>query len=304
MQISTPAPKTILVVEDNAVQSLVIESILRQEGFEVLKAGSGCEGLKIAHDSRPDVVLLDWELPDSSAPELIGQFLSDPQNRFLPIIVLTGHNEVEKLEIALGKGASDFITKPARKVELLARIKSSLRVRDLQEQLNELSIRDPLTRLYNRRFLDDHMPLEFETCRRYGRALCCGLIDIDFFKKINDTYGHPIGDRVIKQLATLLLSNLRKVDIAARYGGEEFLVLLPETKLEPAVECFNRLLDKARQLEWGEPGNTFKVTFSTGVASTLEHQCESAQQLIDYADLGLYEAKKSGRNRVETYKKI
>ncbi|HYX33159.1 MAG TPA: response regulator [Oligoflexus sp.] len=137
----------ILIIEDNKVQAKLNEIILTREGYQVFLAGSGAQGLPIANDQLPGAILLDWELPDSSAPELITPLMKNPHNPFLGIIVLTGHSEVEKLELALSLGAADSLSKPARKLELIARIKSVLRIRTMQFQLNELSIRDPLTNL-------------------------------------------------------------------------------------------------------------------------------------------------------------
>ncbi len=291
------------MVEDDPLQATLISRILQLAGYKVFKAESGIQCLELVQIHKPDVILLDWELPDTAAPELIDRLLADVHNRFLPIIVLTGHSDVEKLELALNKGASDFINKPARKIELLARIRSSLRVADLQNQLNELSIRDPLTGLYNRRFLNDYIELEFPTSKRYGRPLSCALIDIDFFKKINDTHGHHVGDIVIKQLADLLLQNLRKVDIAARYGGEEFLIILPETPLDAALECMSRLLDKALKAEWGDSSHPLQVSFSAGVSCNDSSTCLSVANFFDIADQGLYEAKKNGRSRIEFIKR-
>lgn len=166
----------------------------------------------------------------------------------------------------------------------------------LNKKIHELSIRDGLTGLYNRRFLDENLPRLFEEAKRYERSLCLAMLDIDHFKKLNDTYSHQMGDEVLKKVAKIFLDNLRNVDIAARYGGEEFSLIMPVTDLEAAHQGCERIRKAIENYPWHEYHEDMKVTISIGLANNF--RADSADNLVEIADKYLYKAKGSGRNRV------
>lgn len=245
------------------------------------------------------MVLLDWELPDGSGIELISEIFSSSPVGWLPIIMVTGHTEPENLKLAIEAGATDYITKPAKEIELLARIFSALRMKSLHDQLRETAIRDVMTGLYNRRYMEERIEQEFQRCKRHKHNLSLAMIDIDFFKKVNDTYGHETGDIVLKKIASELKSCLRKSDIISRFGGEEFVIVFPETGVSDATRVLDKIREKVSNIELeSEVGQKFKVSFSGGVAGGDISEVENPIEILRTADKLLYEAKSSGRNRI------
>jgi diguanylate cyclase (GGDEF)-like protein len=215
-----------------------------------------------------------------------------------------GEDEQEDKVQGLDLGADDYITKPFQYPELLARIRAAKRIVDLQKELREtnkrlelLSITDGLTKLYNHRHFQDELARAFEESARYERPLSLAIIDLDFFKKVNDTHGHPAGDAVLRTIGEVLGSGVRQIDLAARYGGEEFVVLVPESDLKGATQLAKRLRLAVSKARTELPdGRLLKVTASFGVAA--KGDLQSAEQLVAAADEVLYEAKRAGKNRV------
>lgn len=291
--------KKILIIEDSELQRKLLNRWISNHGYVPIEAVSLSDAREIIIKDQIDVVLLDWELPDGSGIELISEIFSSSPVGWLPIIMVTGHTEPENLKLAIEAGATDYITKPAKEIELLARIFSALRMKSLHDQLRETAIRDVMTGLYNRRYMEERIDQEFQRCKRHKHNLSLAMLDIDFFKKVNDTYGHETGDIVLKRFATELKSSLRKSDIISRFGGEEFVIVFPET----AVADASRVLDKIREVISGielqsEAGQKFKVSFSGGVAGGDVTSIENPVELLRSADKLLYEAKSSGRNRI------
>jgi len=181
----------------------------------------------------------------------------------------------------------------------LARIFSALRIKALQDLLLETSNHDPLTGLYNRRYMDDRIDQELRRCKRYHRPFSLAMIDIDYFKKVNDTYGHEIGDNVLRLLASELKLNLRKSDIVSRYGGEEFVIALPETTIENAHFVLDKIRKQISEIFIpSDEGTEFKITFSGGIAACSESVPMNPTDMLKIADKNLYEAKNLGRNRI------
>lgn len=291
--------KKILIIEDSELQRKLLHRWITNHGYIPLEAVNLSQARDIIIKDQIDVVLLDWELPDGSGIELISEIFSSSSVGWLPVIMVTGHTEPENLKLAIEAGATDYITKPAKEIELLARIFSALRMKSLHDQLRETSIRDVMTGLYNRRYMEERIDQEFQRCKRHKHNLSLAMIDIDFFKKINDTYGHETGDIVLKRIASELKTCLRKSDIISRFGGEEFVIVFPETGLVDAT----RVLDKIREMVSGlelhsESGQVFKISFSGGVAGGDITQIDNPIDLLRTADKLLYEAKSSGRNRI------
>ena len=297
---------TIAIVDDDAAIRRLVRLFLTRAGYETLECTTGDEAREMLASQPWDLVILDRKLPDMDGVVLARELRSNPQFRARYIIMLTGEAEQEDKVEGLELGADDYITKPFQYPELLARIRAGKRIVDLQKELVEtnrrlelLSITDGLTRLHNHRYFQDELARAFEESQRYQRPLSLAMIDIDFFKKFNDTYGHAVGDDVLKCAAELYRKSVRSTDLVARYGGEEFAVMMPETALEDGIT----FAEKIRQMIETTPLDTqqgpLHVTVSIGVASVPHSRIRSAKELIVAADKALYRAKKNGRNQVQ-----
>lgn len=215
---------------------------------------------------------------------------------FLPTLLITSKKEIKLYQNNLFEEIDELITIPLERLELLARIKMLLRIRMLSLLLEKEAITDPLTGLYNRRYFLQQGQKELLRARRYCYPLSLLMLDLDHFKKVNDIYGHAIGDQVLIRTARRILDSIRDVDIAARYGGEEFVVLLPETNIKSATTVAERIREKIASTPYKVKQNLeLNLTVSIGTA-TLPKETTDLRELIDLADQGLYEAKKRGRN--------
>jgi diguanylate cyclase (GGDEF)-like protein len=251
-----------------------------------------------------DLVLCDLEMPGLDGSKLL-RVSRNARGRAIPFLVLTGVQDVERNARLLRQGARDAIVKPFHVVDLIARIDLHLELMRLQEELieknrmlEELSVTDALTGLRNRRYLDEILRLDFVRARRFGTPLAVAMADLDHFKQVNDTYGHPAGDRVLQAVGQGLASRLRASDVAGRYGGEEFLWILSGVPLEGAQLAVERW---RFDLE-GSPipladGRSVTVTVSIGLAGC-RPTMDGPAELVAAADAALYEAKARGRNQV------
>jgi len=296
----------ILFVDDSLPMRLRYEALLRQHGFAVETTGDASWALQLL--TPPDhgfhLVISDLYMPEMDGRALVEGLRKLPHNKMLPVLVLTGSPDWEDVVPSLEAGASDYVLKerqehdPQWQGELLARVKNHAQTGLLAEQLDRMSRTDGLTDLFNRRHGTQRLDEEIFRSRRYGRGLAVCLMDIDHFKKVNDTHGHQAGDDVLVEVARRLAEMSRESDCVIRWGGEEFLVLFPETEMEEAagiVERFRKELGGTpiwvnRQLF------PLEVTVSGGVA-VLEAQ-DTAESLVARADSALYKAKESGRNKL------
>src|SRR3954467_7188318 len=236
---SDPQPFQVAIVDDDPAIRRLVRLLLRRSGYESIEFGMGEEAREQLPKIDWDLAILDRRLPDMDGVELCHQLKSDPELRNRYIIMLTGEDDQEDKIQGLDLGADDYITKPFQYPELLARVRAGKRIVDLQKELLEtnrrlelLSITDGLTKLHNHRHFQDELNRAFEESARYERPLSLAMIDIDFFKKVNDTHGHAVGDEVLKAVARLFGESVRSTDLVARYGGEEFAVMMPETTLD------------------------------------------------------------------------
>ncbi|HVR44933.1 MAG TPA: diguanylate cyclase, partial [Thermoanaerobaculia bacterium] len=249
---------------------------------------------------------LDRRLPDMDGVVLANELKGNGSLRNRYVIMLTGEDETaDKIE-GLDLGADDYMTKPFHMPELMARIRAGLRIVALQNELIEanrrlarLSITDGLTQLYNHRHFQDELAKHFSESERYSRPLSLALIDIDFFKKVNDTWGHAAGDAVLKVVAGLFTDSIRHTDLAARYGGEEFGILMPETDMTHALEFAEQIRQLIERTPIETEQATIRVTVSIGLSSVPHPGIHSPMDLIEDADGSLYRAKEGGRNQVQ-----
>ena len=301
---------TIAIVDDDAAIRRLVRLFLRRAGFDTLEYTAGDEARAALHTEPWDLVILDRRLPDMDGVVLAQELKAKSEFRTRYIIMLTGEDDQEDKVEGLELGADDYITKPFQYPELLARIRAGKRIVDLQKELLEtnkrlelLSITDGLTKLHNHRHFQDELARAFEESQRYQRPLSLAMIDLDFFKKINDTYGHAVGDDVLKATAKMFRSSVRSTDLVARYGGEEFAVMMPETTLQDAIAFSEKIRGMVETNPLQTQVGEVTATVSIGVASVPHSRIHSAKELIVSADKALYRAKRGGRNQVHDEKR-
>jgi two-component system, cell cycle response regulator len=309
-QDSTAAPLKVLVVEDERDIREIVTRLVSGMGYAVAVAMDGVEAMQRLREQCPDIVLLDIMMPQMDGFEFCRQVQADETFRDLHIIITSAKDALQDKVKGLELGAADYLTKPFSLTELKARIQVGERLvryrktlQDQQVRLEHLAREDELTGLYNRRYFEERATAEWLRANRYGRPLAMLLGDLDYFKRVNDGYGHGTGDVVLRRVAQLQLQHCRNSDTVARYGGEEFVILLSETKLEEAQLVAERLCEEVRNLKFTHSSGTFGVTISYGVA-TFQNGDENPHtlvELIEQADKALYEAKRKGRNRAECY---
>ncbi|MDZ7401341.1 MAG: PleD family two-component system response regulator [candidate division KSB1 bacterium] len=308
-----PEQSKILVVDDIPLNRKLQKTYLESVGYQVILANDGIEALQRIDEERPDLILLDVMMPKMNGFQVCRRLKSLESTRFIPIIMVTALNEVDDKVRGIEAGADDFISKPFNKLELLARVKSLLRIKYLHDELElkikeleiaqskliQLAITDGLTGLYNYRYFKEQLTQEITRAKRHNSHVSISMIDIDYFKNYNDTHGHPAGDQVLKTIADLLRNNIRKIDIAARYGGEEFALILVETDKQAAGVVANKIknLIEHQKFHYEETQPNGKLTISMGVA-TFPEDAMTPEELVKIADQRLYLAKKAGRNRV------
>ncbi len=312
----TAPPPRILVVDDSRTQLDWLVQVLLRDGYDVVTAATGREAIVKARTLAPDLVLLDMILPDMDGLEVLRLVKARPDERFLPVIILSVKSDVDSKVAGLRIGADDFISKPFAEQEILARCAAMLRIKKLQDQLRstrrsleEQSVTDALTGLKNRRFFDERFPEEFRRAQRYGDPVSLMMIDLDHFKQVNDQFGHQMGDVVLRDAAQVIKASVRDPDICARYGGEEFAVILPKTHLSGALTVAERvwrgLKEKVYRQEVPAVGQAgmveVRVTASLGLAFFPSKDITSAELLVKFADEALYQAKRSGRNNICLY---
>jgi two-component system, cell cycle response regulator len=306
----TQSTFTVAIVDDDRAIRRLLRLFLSRAGYAAFECETGTEAREKLTTSEWDLAILDRRLPDMDGVELCQELKSNPELRTRYIIMLTGESEQEDKVEGLELGADDYITKPFQYPELLARIRAGKRIVDLQKELMEsnkrlelLSITDGLTKLHNHRYFQDELARAFENSQRYERPLSLAMIDIDFFKKVNDTYGHAAGDDVLKAVARLYRDSVRSTDLVARYGGEEFAVMMPETELSDAITFAEKIRSMIEETSITTQAGTLNATVSIGVASVPHSRIHSSKELIVAADKALYRAKKSGRNQVQAEKR-
>jgi two-component system, cell cycle response regulator len=303
-------PFTIAVVDDDAAIRRLVRLFLTRAGYATFECTTG-EEARAQLTTRPwDLAVLDRMLPDMDGLALCRALKSNPEFRSRYIIMLTGEAEQEDKVEGLDRGADDYITKPFQLPEMLARVRAGKRIVDLQKELIEsnrrlelLSITDGLTKLNNHRHFQEELVRAFEESQRYERPLSLAMIDIDFFKKVNDTYGHAVGDEVLKAVASLYMESVRSSDLVARYGGEEFAVMMPETELEDGITFAEKIRALVESSSIETQAGPLKITVSIGVASVPLSRVNNSKELIVAADRALYRAKKNGRNQVQAEKR-
>ena len=301
----------ILVADDEPVNLALIKRRLEWEEYEIHTAENGGQAVETARRVLPDLVILDVMMPVLDGLQACRLIKEDPATRDIPIIFLSALDDTDTKVSGLALGADDYISKPFRVEELLARVAVAIRLKRERDRLrhraeellqraeaaSEMSMTDALTGLLNRYGLQRSLQSELSESRRYARPLSCLLLDIDFFKTVNDNYGHAAGDAALMQTARVLTEAVRGSDVVCRYGGEEFLILAPDTNIEGAAALAEKIRVAVSSRVFGDGERVFKLTLSVGAAELRSD--ESGNDMIARADEALYQAKQAGRNRVE-----
>ena len=293
---STNNQPIILVVDDVPDNIQVLANCLKQT-YQLRVATNGRDCIKMAKLSpQPDLILLDVVMPGMGGIEVLQRLRKDIETNIIPVIFVTAKSDKEDEEVGLNAGAVDYIIKPVQPAIVLARVKTHITLKQQRDELIKMALFDQLTGLYNRHYLNEAADNKIANAKRQGLSLCILMLDIDYFKLINDEHGHPVGDIVLKQVADLLLEHSRQEDVVARLGGEEFILLLDYCDLDASIKKADFIRQKIEELK----PSGLKVTASFGVARLDEHS-SNFEKLLKHVDEAVYLAKKSGRNTVGTY---
>ena len=276
--------KNVLVVDDSKAIRIYQKKILKLLNLNVFEAENGAESLEVIKKENINFVITDIEMPKLNGVEMVKEIRKIKKIDELPILVLSSTTNLFITFQILKLGANDFIKKPFDKNEYIIRINNILDIYDYLINYKEERTIDGLTKVYNRFFLEN----SFETIFKFYKEKVVAMLDIDFFKKINDTYGHQVGDKILAYFAKHIKNNLRKDDLIIRYGGEEFLVFMPNTTKEEAYIVLHKIKNSLKDVD------EIKFTFSAGIAN----EGETMAEMIKKADERLYKAKEEGRNRI------
>lgn len=288
----------VLIIDDDPASVALARQWLKKDGHGIITAADGEEGLSRAAGEEPDLILLDVHMPGMNGFQVCEKLKADSRLRNIPVIFLSAADETREKVKGLDLGAVDYVTKPFDRFELPARVRAALRTKRLQDLLTVYSEIDSLTEVYNRRVLMERLEQEWNRTRRYSTTVAFIMCDIDHFKAVNDTHGHPTGDQVLERIATLLRKSVRSSDMVGRYGGEEFGIIMVNADRDSAASAAERYRSKIESMDLHSRKGEFRVTVSFGVADSRGK--DSVNQLVTAADRALYKAKETGRNTVCT----
>lgn len=291
----------ILIAEDEPISRILLEDALTKWGYEVVVTKNGEEAWNILQqEDSPNLVILDWMMPGMDGIEVSRKIRERKDDNYVYIILLTARNRPEDIIIGLDSGVDDYIVKPFFDEELRYRLKIGERIIELEQRILNLARIDYLTGLLNRRAFMERLEAEVSRANRTKGKLGLIIIDIDFFKKVNDTYGHQAGDLVLQNFAKNLTMFCRGYDFIGRYGGEEFIIGLPGADIEECSLIAERIRQQIENSHTmlAEDSISIKVTASFGITAIKNNYPYTADMLINTADNALYLAKSSGRNLV------
>lgn len=288
-----PDPYRVMLVDDDADISKAYSEILGGSGMRTHIVNESNQILQAISEFSPDLIFMDLYMPGTTGMELASVIRQHESLIGVPIVFLSTEQNLTIQFAAMESGADDFLQKPMRPENLISTAQARIR---RYRQIRSFMVSDSLTGLLNHSRILEFLDVELSRSVRANQPLAIAMIDLDNFKKVNDTYGHPIGDRVIKSVASLLKKRLRKTDIAGRYGGEEFAVILPGTTEEGAQKVLNEVRESFSKIRNQAAGTSFHVTFSAGIAGFPLYR--DATTILEAADTALYESKKNGKNLV------
>lgn len=284
----------LLIIEDSRTALAFLKRHLKDEPVDICIASDGESGLKLAAEALPDVILLDVEMPGLNGFEVCRRLKAAPETRIIPVIFLTGASSTQRKIEGLNLGAADYVTKPFDPAELRARVRSALRNKYLLDLLSQSAKLDGLTGLWNRSYLDQRLTAELAAICRNFQPLSCIMADVDYFKTINDRFGHHCGDIVLRFVGAIFREQSRAEDVICRYGGEEFTILCPGVGVDGAAVLAERLRRQVAAAKFSDTGHAISVTCSFGVSEA----SLDGDTMLMRADRLLYQSKAAGRNRV------
>lgn len=315
---------TIFIVDDNIRNIKVLGALLGEQDYEIAFTQDSRKALPFAIKQQPDVILLDVMMPHLDGYDVCKQLKENENTKNIPVVFLTAKSDKEDITRGFQVGGVDYVSKPFNTDELFARIQTHISLnhsnrqladanRELKEyskkleeinqelakameQMEILASTDPLTGLFNRRYILERLDEEKNRQERYGRNFSLIMGDLDHFKKFNDKYGHECGDAILVNATNILRRELRKQDIAARWGGEEFLILLPETPFDEAVVVAERIRKEIDESPMAYNDENIYMTITLGVCEYIQES--GIQKTIKQVDNALYQGKQEGRNRV------
>jgi two-component system, cell cycle response regulator len=290
---------SVLIIEDHPDQRDLLAIVLQREGYKVVTAANGLEALERLEQDEVHIALSDIMMPKMDGFELINKIRNNSALRHIYIILITARIQEGDRVRGLDLGADDYITKPFSFSELLARVRVGSRVVQYQQHLEYQTQIDSLTGLFNRRAFEKKIGEEFERSKRYGHPLSVVILDIDNFKKINDTYGHHGGDAALVRISEILRERSRRSDFPSRFGGEEFVLVLPETDQDSAIQVARKFHEEIRSCSFGTVDKPFVLTVSMGLTSSTKKEYSDWREMVADADCALYQAKNTGKDRIE-----
>ncbi len=301
----------ILIIDDSKLDCMLLADIVKKMKFTPIITHSPAEGIKIIKEKPIDLVLLDVVMEGMSGYDFLDKIFPYIKKKYLPVIFVTGLDSVEYLIEGLEKGAIDYIKKPFAPEELMARIRAALRSKGLYDELvmlnkklKDMVMKDSLTGLLNHKHIILKLGEQFLYNKEHGTTSLYLMVDIDKFKSINDTYGHLIGDEVLKMLSRIFTDNLKHKGYAGRYGGEEFALILKDVNEESGIKFAKRLINKIRRLTMysgTDKGIKLHITVSIGL-TFFPDQYKDFSEVLKTADEALYKAKEWGRDRIVLYR--
>lgn len=292
--------RSVLLIDPAPEVHRMLAMRLREDEIALVGAMTGEEGLELAESHQPSAIILELHLPGRDGFELLRALKDNPATMHAPVIMLTTSERAEDKVRAFELGAADYVCKPFNMSELRARIGGAMRICRLLQLLEQRAQVDGMTGLWNRAFFNDKLSSEISHMQRTGEPLALAICDLDKFKSLNDTLGHPFGDTVIQGFAHLLARQLRSYDVACRYGGEEFALILPSATLDEAYAACERIRRTFEARTWpGQPD--LAVTVSFGLTDCGLDSMTNPASWIEAADRALYSAKDAGRNRVHVF---
>jgi len=296
----------VLIADDDEIYRGLLCSTLARWAYQPEPVESGERALaRLTAENAPTLAVLDWMMPGLSGPEVCKRLRAHPGPRYTYVLLLTARHKMEDVVEGLEAGADDYLTKPFDAAELRARLRTAVRILDLQEkllesrrELEDLATHDPLTHLWNRRAILERLSHETARAQREKKSVAVLLADVDRFKEVNDRRGHLVGDQVLCEVARRMAAALRPYDVLGRFGGEEFLVTLTTDAPDAVLAVAERLREAVAGCPFSADGLEFPLSISVGVAASNPGAVADPQALLRAADGALYRAKHAGRNRV------
>ena len=289
----------IQIIDDDISMLILLKDILEEKGWMVITNADPIKATKQYFEMQPDCLILDIQLPTKDGYQVLQDIHLHNEKYFIPKIMISIQNDKQSRIKAYKMGADDFISKPIDIDEFVVKIERHIQRKKIFDQSVLI---DELTQVYNRRFLEDSIPRYFQDFKRSGHLFSISIIDLDHFKKVNDSYGHAIGDVVLMEFAQFIKNNIRSSDLICRYGGEEFVIIFPRTTNVEAKNKLTELIKVFSAKRFTYENQQFSVSFSAGVY-TVDDVSVTPKEAFEEADSSLYEAKRSGRARVESIQK-